>query len=250
MDWWEDEFCARLAAGGRFVIRYDHRDTGRSVTDEPGAPRYTMGDLVADVVGLLDALELPAAHLVGMSMGGAIVQLVALDRPERVASLTLISTSLVGRDGPELPGMSEETIAAFRALPEPDWRDRDAVTDHLVALARISAARSRPFDEARFRALAGRVVDRSANIASSIKNHNILVAGDPPPVRRERLDTPTLVVHGTEDPVLPFEHGLALAGAVAGARLLRLEHTGHELPAPVWDAVVPAILEHTSVDGR
>jgi pimeloyl-ACP methyl ester carboxylesterase len=90
---WENEFCERLASGGRFVIRYDHRDTGRSVTYAPGAPEYTGDDLVADAAGVLDALGVSSAHLVAMSMGGALAQLLALDYPDRVSSLTLISTS-------------------------------------------------------------------------------------------------------------------------------------------------------------
>src|SRR4051795_11748630 len=93
MLWWPETFCEMLAGGGRFVIRYDHRDTGRSVTYEPGRPGYTGADLVADVSGVLDAYEIPAAHLVGVSAGGAFAQLVALDHRDRVSSLVLISTS-------------------------------------------------------------------------------------------------------------------------------------------------------------
>ena len=93
MLWWEEGFCRMLADGGRFVIRYDHRDTGRSVTYEPGRPGYTGADLVADAAGVLDAYDIPAAHLVGVSAGGAFAQLLALDFPERVLSLVLISTS-------------------------------------------------------------------------------------------------------------------------------------------------------------
>src|SRR5436309_2177193 len=93
MDWWEDEFCERLAAGLRFVIRYDHRDTGQSVGYEPGSPGYTSWDLVTDAVGLLDAFGLASAHIVGLSMGGGIAQTLALDYSSRVASLTLMSTS-------------------------------------------------------------------------------------------------------------------------------------------------------------
>src|ERR1041384_325761 len=90
---WEEGFCRVLAAGGRFVIRYDHRDTGRSVTYEPGRPEYAGADLVADAAGVLDAYELAAGHIVGVSAGGAFAQLLALDAPDRVLSLTLISTS-------------------------------------------------------------------------------------------------------------------------------------------------------------
>jgi pimeloyl-ACP methyl ester carboxylesterase len=247
MDWWEDEFCERLAAGSRFVIRYDHRDTGRSVSYEPGAPPYTLGDLVADAVGVLDAFGPAGAHVVGMSMGGAIAQRVALDHPDRVASLTLISTGPAGPgpDDPDLPTMSEETRAEFTAAAEPDWSDRAAVIDYLVHLARASASRSRTFDEAAFRDLAGRVFDRTVNIASSMTNHNALDGGDRWRERLGSLSVATLVIHGTEDPVVPYGNALALAREIPGAELLTLEQTGHELPRAVWDVVVPAILAHT-----
>ena len=155
MDWWEDELCRRLA-GLRFVIRYDQRDTGRSVTYPAGAPPYTMHDLAADAVGVLDAFGLARAHVVGMSMGGAVAQLIALDHADRVASLTLIATAAAGPgpDDPDLPAMSEETGAAFAQVPQPDWSDRAAVIDYLTHLARVSAAVT-PFDETPFRALAG-----------------------------------------------------------------------------------------------
>jgi pimeloyl-ACP methyl ester carboxylesterase len=247
MDWWETEFCERLAAGSRFVIRYDHRDTGQSVTYEPGAPGYAGEDLVADAVGVLDALGVRRAHVVGISMGGAIAQLVALDHRDRVASLTLISTSPAGPgpDDPDLPTMTEETVAEF-AVDEPDWSDRDAVVDYLTHLARVSAARTRPFDEAEFRELAGRVFDRTRNMASSMKNHDLLEGGDRWRERLAALSVPTLVIHGTEDPVLPYGNGVALAKDIPGAELLTVEQMGHELPRAVWDVLVPAILEHTS----
>src|SRR5829696_8720248 len=170
MDWWEDGFCERLAAGSRFVIRYDHRDTGRSVSYEPGAAPYSLRDLAEDAVGLLDAFGLESAHLVGMSMGGWIGQLVALDHPDRVASLTLISTSPTAHEAsdPDLPEASEELQALFaQEASEPDWSDRDAVIDYIVEGERPFAG-SRPFDDAAMRAIAARVVDRTVNIASSI----------------------------------------------------------------------------------
>src|SRR3954453_11704440 len=108
MLWWEEGFCELLADGGRFVIRYDHRDTGRSVTYEPGRPGYSGADLAADAVGVLDAYALPAAHLAGVSAGGGPAQAFSLGPPDRVSSLVLISPSpaLPGRD--ELPPPSEE----------------------------------------------------------------------------------------------------------------------------------------------
>lgn len=178
MDWWEDDFCERLAAGSRFVVRYDHRDTGRSVSYEAGAPAYTGRDLIEDAVGVLDALRLTSAHLVGMSMGGAIAQVVALDYPDRVASLTLISTSPSGGD-PDLPEMSAETGAEFAAVASPDWSDRAAVIDYQLQLARVCASRSSPFDEEELRRLAGRVLDRTSNVEASMTNHDFLEGSRP-----------------------------------------------------------------------
>lgn len=241
---WEDEFCERLAAGSRYVIRYDFRDTGRSVTYEPGAPQYTFRDLVADTVGVLDASNVDAAHLVGLSMGGAVAQIAALDHPDRVASLTLISTSPAGPGAPDLPPMSDELRAHFEASEAPEWSDRAAVIDYYVESARPHAARTQPFDEAVWRELGGRDFERSINLASTA-NHFAIEGG---PEWRERLGeirAATLVIHGTDDPLFPLEHGSALATEIPGARLLALEQTGHELPRRVWDVAVPAILEHT-----
>ena len=248
MDWWEEGFCERLAAGPRFVVRYDHRDTGRSVSYEPGAAPYSLRDLAEDAVGVLDALGLEGAHLVGMSVGGWIGQLVALDRPDRVASLTLISTSpTAGPSDPDLPGMSEELRASFaEEAPEPDWSDREAVIDYMVEGERPFAG-SRPFDEAAIREIAARAFDRTANLASGIANHAGIDTGRRWRERLGEVGAPTLVVHGTEDPMFPYGNAVALAKEVPGARLLALERVGHEVPPrDLWDVVVPAILRHTA----
>jgi pimeloyl-ACP methyl ester carboxylesterase len=245
MDWWQDDFCARLAAGPRYVIRYDHRDTGQSTSYPPGEPGYTGDDLVADAAALIAAHGVSRAHVVGQSAGGALAQVLALDHPERVASLTLIATSPAGSD-PDLPPMTDEGRAALAAIAEPDWSDRAAVIAYLTEQWRAIASRSRPFDAEGTRALSARVVDRTANMESSMKN---LYAADGTARWRERLgelDIPTLVVHGTEDPLFPLGHGEALAREVPGAELLTLEGGGHELARRDWDAVVPAILAHTS----
>jgi len=241
---WEDEFCERLAAGSRFVIRYDHRDTGRSVTYEQGAPPYTLRDLAADAVGLLDAFGLESAHLVGRSMGGGIAMLAALDHPDRVASITLVGTS-PSPGSPDLPPMSEEFLA-YISRGNPDWSDREAVIDHVIGLLRVYSGGSGHLDEAAMRDLVGRDVDRTVNIASSQTNHFIIDVGEPIRDRLGEIGIPTLVVHGAKDPVFPLGHAVALAKEVPGARLLTLEHTGHELPRTDWGVVVPAILQHTS----
>ncbi|MEU4744104.1 alpha/beta fold hydrolase [Actinosynnema sp. NPDC023658] len=242
---WADGFCARLADGGRFVIRYDQRDTGRSVTYPPGEPGYGFGDLAADAVGVLDALAVSRANVVGLSMGGGIAQLVALDSADRVASLTLIATSPAEPGTPGLPPPSPalQEHLANGGTPAPDWTDRDAVVEHLVAAERPYAG-PRPVDVAAARELAGRVFDRARNIASSV-NHFQAGGGEPWRDRLGTITAPTLVVHGDVDPLLPPGHAEALVREVPGARLLLLEDTGHELPPGVWDVVVPALLAHT-----
>jgi pimeloyl-ACP methyl ester carboxylesterase len=246
MDWWEDELCERLASGQRFVIRYDLRDTGQSVTYEPGAPQYTGLDLVDDAARVLDALRVSRAHVVGISMGGDIAQRLALDHADRVASLTLMSTS---PGGSGLPAMSEQLRARFEEpQPEPDWSDRDAVIAYMVEDLRAYAG-TLPFDEGRMRVLAGRIFDRTVNIESTMKNHFLVEGGgEPMRPRLQGLTAPTLVVHGTEDPLFPLGHGEALAAAIPGARLLAIEGMGHEVPPrAVWDRVVPALLGHTAI---
>jgi pimeloyl-ACP methyl ester carboxylesterase len=242
---WEDDFCARVASASRFVIRYDQRDTGRSVTYEPGAPPYSGADLVADAAGVIKAVGADAAHVVGISAGGGVAQLLALDQPERVRSLTMISTSPAS--GSDLPGMTEDMQAHFaNGPPPPDWSDRGAVIEYVVEDARAYASRSRPFDEASWRELAGRDFDRSANIESSLTNH-ALAEGDGP--WRERLGeirVPTLVIHGSEDPFFQIGHALALVREIPGAELVVLPRAGHELARADWDVVVPAIVHHTA----
>jgi pimeloyl-ACP methyl ester carboxylesterase len=246
MDWWEDEFCERLVAGRRFVVRYDHRDTGQSVSYEPGAPGYTLDDLIADPAALIDRLDLGDAHVVGISMGGGLAQGVVLAHPDRVGSLTLIATAPAapGPEDPDLPSMSDETIAQF-SIDAPDWSDRGAAIDYMTRLARVSAGRAHPLDEATFRQLAARVFDRTRSMASTMTNHNVLDGGERTRERLGEIDVPTLVVHGTDDPVVPYGNALALVREIRGARLLTLEGTGHDLPRPVWDVVVAAILEQT-----
>jgi pimeloyl-ACP methyl ester carboxylesterase len=249
MDWWEDGFCERLMAGCRFVIRYDHRDTGQSISYGPGAAPYSLRDLADDAVGLLDALGLESAHLVGMSVGGWIGQLVALENPDRVASLTLISTTpTAGPSDPDLPEMSEELQAFFaEEASEPDWSDREAIIDYIVGGERPFAG-SRPFDEAAIREIAARVFDRTTNFASSITNHAGIDAGERWRERLGEVSAPTLVIHGTEDPMFPYGNAIALAKEIPDASLLPLERVGHETPPrALWDVVVPAILRHTSV---
>jgi pimeloyl-ACP methyl ester carboxylesterase len=250
MEGWPEELCAQLAAASRFVIRYDHRDTGRSTSYPPGEPGYTASDLEADALGILDALGVGRAHLVGVSMGGGMAQELAIEHPDRVASLTLIATSSGPAD--DLPPVVPELRALFNdPPPEPDWSDRAAVIDYIVA-------GERPFlgsvgrDDAELRGTAARVVERTANLRSALSNHWIMVGGDddgsePLRSRLGRITAPTLVIHGTSDPLFPFPHGEALAAEIPGARLLPLDGVGHEVPPrPTWPTVLTALVAHTA----
>jgi len=243
MDWWEEEFCRRLAAGGRFVIRYDHRDTGRSVSYPAGAPGYTGADLAADAAGVLDAFGRRSAHLAGISMGGALAQQVALAHPDRVDSLVLISTSPAVPCGSELPPMSEELRAYFATkVPLPDWTERAAVIDYLVGYERRLEG-AEYFDEAHVRALAARIVDRTTDMAASMMNHALAEEGELARGRLDEIAAPTLVIHGTADPLFPFGHGEALAREIPRAELLPLQGVGHQMPPrPYWASVITAML--------
>lgn len=242
MVWWDDELCAALAAGGRFVVRYDHRDTGRSTAFPPGRPPYTGDDLVADAARVLDGFGLARAHVVGLSMGGALAQLLALDFPDRVASLTLMSTSPAGPADDLLPPTKAYT--AFAASAAVDWDDRASIVEHVLAETRALSGAGRPFDAARIRALAERDVARAASPASA-RNHALLEGGGPWRHRLGAIAVPTLVIHGSADPLFPLGHGRALADEIPNARLLVLEGAGHVLDPADHDAVVRAIVDHT-----
>jgi pimeloyl-ACP methyl ester carboxylesterase len=137
MLWWEDDLCRLLVDGGRQVIRYDHRDTGLSVTYPPGNPTYHLDDLVEDAVRVLDAYGIGSAHIVGLSLGGIIAQLIAIRHSERVRSITLISSTPHGPEDPDLPPMDERILAHFRDGASLDWSDRAAVIDFMVAGRRL-----------------------------------------------------------------------------------------------------------------
>lgn len=240
MLWWETELCEQLARGGRFVIRYDNRDTGRSTSYPPGRPGYAFTDLARDALGILDALNVERAHIVSRSMSGGIGLIIGVDHPGRVASLTFVSTS-TGGDG--LPPPSGELAAGIPADPDP--ADHGAVVDFVVASARAGSGGSPYFDETATRVLVERDVARTRDIAATLVNHYAM-AFDGSARDFAAITAPTLVVHGDHDPVFPLPHGPALRDAIPGARLLILRGAGHDLPKPLWDVFVPALLQHTA----
>jgi pimeloyl-ACP methyl ester carboxylesterase len=242
MLWWEEKLCERIAASGRYVIRFDNRDTGRSVGYPAGQPEYSLIDMMDDAVGILAALGIDRAHFVGQSMAGGIVTLAALYHADRVASLTLVSTTPGGAD---LPPMSRE-VTDYVGSGGPDPSDPAAVVEFVVGLMRAYSGGSPYYDEGAIRALVERDVARTGNIASCLTNHFVIDVGDPAHHRLGEIAAPTLVVHGEQDPVFPLGHAQALQGEIPGAELLILEQAGHELPPQVWDVFVPALIRHTT----
>ncbi|MGP3683341.1 alpha/beta fold hydrolase [Streptomyces sp. IBSNAI002] len=244
---WDREFCARLAAGRRRVLRYDGRDTGRSTTCPPGSPDYDLHGLASDAIGILDAHGVGAAHLVGLSQGGAVCQLAALTRPDRVTSLTLVSSSPGDADPerPTLPPTPLETRLELHNAPWPQWSDHAAVAEYLVFLDRLHAGAGRDFDEDSSRDRARKVVERAGNIESSLTNHYYVEPVAPWRGHLAGIRTPTLVIHGAHDRLLPLEHGLALSREIPGARMTTLPLGGHGLDPGDWAPVISEILDHT-----
>lgn len=238
---WAPSFVDRLVAAGHRVIRYDHRDCGRS-TPLGSDAGYLLDDLAADLVGLLDRLQIGSAHLIGRSMGGMIAQVVALEHADRVASLTLLSTT-PGVDDERLPGPDEHFVNRMMKRLYAGPPDDHAGRVHwLVELAELMAGTAYPLD------LEAEVVLADAQLRtgwSPESGHGVAAFGSPSRLERlGEIQQPTLVVHGTADPVLPIEHGQALAFGIDGAVYVEVDQLGHEAPAAFLDELVPSLLHH------
>jgi pimeloyl-ACP methyl ester carboxylesterase len=244
MLWWPEGFCSQLAGKGRYVIRYDNRDTGLSTTWEPGNPGYTFADMADDVVRIMDGFGLPGAHVAGMSMGGLIAQFAALDHPDRVLSLTAISTSPTGVDTSHLPQTTQAYQEHAAQGAGVDWTDREQVVRYTAKDMQMLAGPARAVDEAEARAFVGRDFDRAKRFASAT-NHFILEGGRKSDNQLRDLGMPLLVIHGTADPIFPIEHGEAFLEAVPGSTLVQIDGAGHELHETDWPRIIAAIVEHT-----
>ncbi|TCV97039.1 pimeloyl-ACP methyl ester carboxylesterase [Luteibacter rhizovicinus] len=254
---WTVAFCELLASHGYRVIRFDNRDVGLSTHfndspvpdfttvalalgrgEQPDVP-YTLYDMADDAIGLLDALEIERAHIVGRSMGGMIAQVIASEHPHRALSLTSIMS---GTGNPGLPPATPEAMAVLtRRAPDPS-EDEEGFLAHSVAFSRVIAGPGYPFDEAAQRAQSLAEVKRAYNPAGFGRQiAAIAVAGD----RRSRLNSiaiPTLVIHGASDPLMPVEAGEDTAANIGDATLLVFEGMGHDLPPALYEAIVRAIV--------
>lgn len=210
MVYWDEEFCEMLASTGRFVIRYDNRDVGRSVTYEPGTSNYTVADMAEDAIGVLDAYHIDKAHLLGMSLGGMIAQIAAVKHPEKILSLTLLATSVIGSDNNtrDLPPMDERILTHHAIGANLDWTNKGVIAKYLVTGSRLLCGPKRIFDEARTLKQVKQEIERANNLLSMF-NHALLTGDDSYEGILKSLLVPTLVIHGTDDTALPLEHGLA-----------------------------------------
>ncbi|MEU6313618.1 alpha/beta hydrolase [Streptomyces sp. NPDC047014] len=248
---WPDGFCAELVGRGVQVIRFDNRDTGLSthfpeapapdflaaLTGDTSSAAYSLSDMAADTVGLLDALGLDGAHLVGASLGGAIAQTAAIEHPGRVRSLTsLMSTTgdpSVGRARPD-------ALLAFRG---PSPRDRAEAVERTVRIGRALDGPGFPCDEAAAADRAGRAYDRCYDPVGITRQAVASLATGDRTERLRRLEVPTLVMHGSEDPMCEVSGGRATAEAVPGAELVVIDGMGHSLPEVLWARLATLIAD-------
>ncbi|XVU22841.1 alpha/beta fold hydrolase [Actinoplanes sp. CA-054009] len=236
-----DELVDRLAGRGVQVIRFDHRDTGRSSVVDFDADPYTISDMARDCLAVLDGLGLRSAHVAGASLGGMIGQWLAVHAPERVRSLTVMSSSLMNHDPSALwararagepadPDDLPPPTAAFlahEAAGLPPGVESD------VALFRVFNGPVRPFDEAAARAMLELALSRAADPAAAAHHHRAVWRDDPSlAAPLSSITAPTSIVHGDQDPIYPLGHGRALAAAIPGAALHVVPGMGHVLTSP------------------
>jgi pimeloyl-ACP methyl ester carboxylesterase len=260
---WDLDFCRQLAGKGLFVIRFDNRDTGLSTKFETaGLPDmsaiiqalmqgrsietpYSVNDMADDAVGLLDALDIKKAHICGCSMGGMIAQSLAIRHPQRVLSLISIYSTT---GNPDLPPPQAE---GMDALMTPPPSERQACIEYNVKAMKALAGSGFAFDEQFIRSLSALAYDRAFYPQGVGRQMTAVMTQDNRKAALASVTVPTLVIHGTADPLLPPEHGRDTADAIPGARLMLIEGMGHDLPDTKgpWPQIIDAIVDHTKGGG-
>jgi len=253
---WDDEFCRDLAGRGFRVIRFDNRDIGQSTRMSGGKPLralellklrifkiapeapYKLWDMANDVVGLLDALGIRKAHIVGASMGGMIAQEIAMQHPDRVLSLTSIMSST---GNPKLPQPTREASAILLAPPP---TTKEEYLTRFGQTWKVLRGASFPLDEAKDLERAERTYARGLNPAGVGRQLRAILASGSRNERLKSVKAPTLVIHGTIDPLVKMEAGKDTAASIPGAKLLLIEGMGHALPIPMWPTIIGAIADH------
>lgn len=253
MIFWRDDFCRALASRGLRVIRFDNRDVGLSTHfDSAGMPNimllaaalatggtaeapYRLSDMAADAVGVLDALDIDRAHIVGTSMGGMIAQTLAINHPQRVRSLTsLMSTT----GNPNLPPPRPEVLAVVMAPPP---TTREEAIERGVLTYRTIGSPGFPFDEDEVRGIVTQSYDRCYDPAGTARQLAAIMASGSRVEALRRLDVPTLVIHGREDPMVAFAAGEETAATIPGAEFLPIDGMGHDQPRPLWPRLIDAV---------
>jgi pimeloyl-ACP methyl ester carboxylesterase len=253
---WDDDFCRKLAARGFRVIRFDNRDIGKSSHLSGGkrltavellklrflkipvqAP-YRLRDMAQDTVGLMDVLGIQSAHIVGASMGGMIAQEIAISFPQRVRSLTSIMSTT---GNPRLPQATREATAILMAPPP---TSREEYLERFVKTWKVLRGGSFPEEEALDRARGERTFERGLNPAGVGRQLRAVLASGSRKERLSGVTAPTLVIHGTVDPLVRPEGGKDTAASIPGAKLLMIEGMGHALPIRMWPQIIDAIDKH------
>lgn len=245
---WHEEFCAGLVQRGFTVARFDNRDVGLSTHfHEAGSPSlplillrpaaaaaYRLEDMSDDAVAVLDALGWPAAHVVGVSLGGMIAQTLAIRHPGRVRSLTSVMST-------PSPRVGRATPSALLALAPRRVADREGAARRMVEVFRIIGSPGYPLDEEWLRELGRRSYDRAHDPGGVARQLAAIGASGDRRRALARLDVPTLVLHGTNDPLIRLAAGRATAAAVPGARLVTYPRMGHHLPRELWPSIIDEI---------
>jgi pimeloyl-ACP methyl ester carboxylesterase len=247
---WDLELCEQLAERGFHVIRFDNRDSGLSTKVDAPVPDmrralfglrfdapYLLEDMADDAFGLLDHLGIEAAHVVGASMGGMIAQTMAIKRPERVLSLT----SIMSTTGERRAGRPK--LRVWSVLMRQAPRDRDAYVERFVKIFRLIGSKGFPLDDDRIRELAAATYDRGHHTAGTGRQLAAIMASGDRTAQLRTLAVPTTVIHGRDDPLVPFRGGRATAAAIPDARLIAVPGMGHDLPREVWPQLIDAVVE-------
>jgi pimeloyl-ACP methyl ester carboxylesterase len=251
---WDEAFCKILASQGHWVIRFDNRDVGRSTKfDDAGVPDlmslmqgkpvkvpYTLKDMASDTVGLLDALGVKKADVIGVSMGGMIAQSLAINYPERVRTLTSIMSST---GNPNLPQATPEATAVL--LTPPVSNKADYITSELK-VAKVLHGPVYKLDEEFVRNYAERSWDRNYCPQGLSRQLGAILMSGSRSEALKKVKIPTLVIHGSADPLVPVEGGKDTAKSVPGAKLEIIEGMGHSFPTERVPQIVKAILQHTA----
>ncbi|MFW9834353.1 MAG: alpha/beta fold hydrolase [Candidatus Thorarchaeota archaeon] len=251
---WDEAFCKALASQGRWVIRFDNRDVGLSTKfDKAGTPNvmsliqggkvdvpYTLKDMAADAVGLLDTLKIEAADVVGVSMGGMIAQSIAIHYPERVRTLTSIMSST---GNPNLPQAKPEAMEVLLAPPVSN--KNDYVTNQLKT-AKVLHGSKYPLDEDYVRNYAGKSYDRCYHPQGLSRQLGAILTSGSRKEALGKVKIPTLVIHGDADPLVPVEAGKDTAQSIPDAKLVIIEGMGHSFPTEVAPRIIQEILQHTA----